>query len=348
MKRRLLSLAIGAAVAGASTLTIAEPTVYGKINASLERVDDDNDTKGDFWELKSNASRLGVKGSEKISGQLEGIYQLEFEVDTTDNSKGSTDNIKSRDQFAGLKSSQLGTVKVGRMNTPFKDSQADVDLFNDLSPDLKSVMTGEVRANNTIQYVSPKISDMITLKLAIVPGEKAIDNKNSRQDGIADSYSFSADYNKDGLYLAIANDGNMNTSLAGVATTPVALTGPSGNGYYDETRLVAQYSKEPFQVGFIWETAEESDLSTKSIDSWLLSGAYKMQAFTFKGQYQAATQDGATSGANSIDLAQWTLGVDYALAKPTKVYGYYSQYDKDNGTSDPKKTIFALGIEQKF
>ena len=70
MKKNLLAIAVGAALASPMMMPGAAladgPTVYGKVNLSLENVEDQigaGNTQTDAqWQLDSNASRLGVKG----------------------------------------------------------------------------------------------------------------------------------------------------------------------------------------------------------------------------------------------------------------------------------------------
>ncbi|MFT4995406.1 MAG: putative porin, partial [Paraglaciecola sp.] len=115
-----LSLAMAATVFAATSY--ADPvTLYGKANVSAQAADEG---QGDFTELKSNASRVGVKGEVKLDNNIEVLYLLEWQVDLADNS--GSDNIKSRNQYVGLKGN-FGTVLVGRNDTVLKKSQGKID-----------------------------------------------------------------------------------------------------------------------------------------------------------------------------------------------------------------------------
>lgn len=86
MKKQLLALAVGSMVAIPSVaLADSGPTVYGKVNVSLENQDDgDNDT----WKLQSNSSRLGVKGDLDLDFEnVKAIYKAEFEMSVDDGDK---------------------------------------------------------------------------------------------------------------------------------------------------------------------------------------------------------------------------------------------------------------------
>lgn len=77
MKKNLLAIAVGAAVAMPVVALADGPTVYGKVNVSLENAefDDGVNPSEDQWELNSNASRLGVKGDFDLDvAGLKAIY----------------------------------------------------------------------------------------------------------------------------------------------------------------------------------------------------------------------------------------------------------------------------------
>ena len=83
MKRNLLALAVAAASV-MSLVAQAAPTVYGRLNLSIDYVDvnDDNNPGVDdkSWNVHSNASRLGVKGNEKLTDDFTAVYKAEWEV----------------------------------------------------------------------------------------------------------------------------------------------------------------------------------------------------------------------------------------------------------------------------
>ncbi len=88
-----------------SAFAAEELTFYGKANVTIQSSDDGSESVTD---IKSNASRLGVKGSHAVEGGLEVVYQAEFEVQIDDGDKdGQT--ISQRNIYVGLKG-DFGTV----------------------------------------------------------------------------------------------------------------------------------------------------------------------------------------------------------------------------------------------
>ncbi|HEX6927874.1 MAG TPA: porin, partial [Gammaproteobacteria bacterium] len=190
----------------ASGAALAEVDVYGKANVTLQNSDEAGISE---IELKSNASRFGLKGNEVLSDGLKVIYQFEWEVDPTDRSDTSDDpdssnHIKARNQFVGL-TGDFGTLKVGRHDTALKLAQGDFDLFNDLEGDIKNILNGENRESNFIGYTTPAFADAFSVTVNLIPGEDAA----AGNDGIADGTSISLNYETDTVYAALAQDSDI-------------------------------------------------------------------------------------------------------------------------------------------
>lgn len=113
--------------------------ILWKINVSLQSNDLDDGTPSDT-EIISNASRFGIKGGAQLDGDLEVIYQLEWEVDVAD--LGGDDNIKARNQFIGLKGN-FGEFTVGRRDTALKLVQSGFDPFSNYAADMKHIFAGK-------------------------------------------------------------------------------------------------------------------------------------------------------------------------------------------------------------
>ena len=274
--------------------------VYGKINVSVVNSDDGTN---DSWELKSNASRIGLKGSTEISEGLSVFYKTEFEVCVDDGDcKGNT--IGQRNIFAGIKG-QYGSLLAGKNDTPTKLAQKKIDLFNDLNGDIKNIFKGENRMSNIIAYTTPKYGNF-SASYAVMPSED--DN-----GGLADSKSYSVNYKKDGLYVAVAADSNVKDA--------------------DILRIVSQYKFDAWKLGLMYQ---ENDTAEKS--GYFASAAYKSGNVTYKAQYGVNEAD--NSNAEDTTLS---LGADLKLAKKTKAYVFFT--DNDNSKAAES---FAIGLEHKF
>ena len=132
----------------------ANVDIYGKANVTVQSSDEG---EGSFTEVKSNASRIGFKGTQELANGLSVVFKAEFQVDLDgDSEKG--DSITDRNQYIGLKGG-FGEVLLGKNDTVFKKSQRKVDLFNDLNGDIKNLWKGENRMSDTITYRTKKFNN---------------------------------------------------------------------------------------------------------------------------------------------------------------------------------------------
>ena len=271
--------------------------LYGKINVAVVNSDSGST---DTWKLNSNASRIGLKGSSQISEGLSVFYKTEFEVAVD----GDGDVFKQRNIYAGIKG-QYGSLLAGKNDTPTKQAQKKIDLFSDAVGDIKKTFAGENRMSNIIAYSTPKYGNF-SASYAIMPSE-------ADDGGLADSKSYSVNYEKDGLYVAVAADSNVKDA--------------------DILRIVSQYKLDAWKLGFMYQ---ENDTTNES--GYFTSAAYKCDNITYKAQYGNNEND--TEGSDKTTLS---LGADFKLAKNTKSFVFFT----DNESSSSTKT-FGLGLEHKF
>ncbi|MFQ3196159.1 MAG: putative porin [Colwellia sp.] len=286
----------------------ANVDVYGKANISLQSSDEG---EGSFTEVKSNASRIGLKGTHDLGEGLSVIYKAEFQVDLDgDSAKG--DSITDRNQYVGL-AGGFGEVLLGKNDTMLKQSQGKVDLFSDLNGDIKNLWKGENRMADTLSYKSPKFNDFQVGVTYIA--EDAVD----AEDGVSVAIFYGdAKLKKSAIFASVAVDSDVKG--------------------YDITRATVQGKVSGVVLGAIVQSQEKID-GTGEMDGFMVSAKYKMDKITFKGQYQAADfKDGD-------DKSGITLGADYSLAKSTKLYTFYTTFDMDSGED---QDYLAAGIEYKF
>ncbi|MZR62184.1 porin [Alcanivorax sp. DP30] len=337
MKKNLLAIAVGAAVAMPGLALADGPTVYGKVNISLENAKVDPEPAApkneDKWELNSNASRLGVKGDFDLDvAGLKAIYQAEFEINVDDGDKGGQ-TITQRNIYGGLEGG-FGTLKAGKFDTPTKKAQGKIDQFNDIGGDIKNILAGENRASNIIQYSTPKLADMLTLNAAFIPNEDSddFDGDGENENGLTDTISVSLVAEKDMFFGAISHDADMEDELVSDETgTSVTL---------DITRAAVGFKPGNLELGLLYQMAEETEGDGEE-DSVVASAAFKIDRVKLKAQY------GMTEGdVSEEEVTQLSLGADYKLAKASKVYAYGTQLEFD--VADTEETIFGIGMEHKF
>ena len=276
--------------------------LYGKINVSVVNSDSGSE---DTWKLNSNASRIGLKGSNQVSEGLTVFYKTEFQVEVD----GDGDGFKQRNIYAGIKG-QYGSLLAGKNDTPTKLAQKKIDLFNDLEGDIMKTFAGENPVSNIIAYTTPKYGNF-SATYAVMPSE-------ANNGGLSDATSYSFNYSKGDLYVAIAGNSNVvDIDLVRV----------------DLVRVVSQFKVDAWQLGLMYQDNDTTDES-----GYFASAAYKIDNITYKAQYGSNEND--TGGSDKTTLS---LGADFKLAKNTKSFVFFT----DNEESSSTKT-FGLGLEHKF
>jgi hypothetical protein len=162
MTKKLLPAMIGAAAAlvGGMAPAVADVTVFGHIDTSLDYIDANEETTN----LNSNTSSIGFKGSEDLGNGLKAIFKIDFQYDTTERNTGKassksfttttttptvtaggapgtgvststftvvssvsdSSSITDRDQWLGL-AGNFGQVRVGTISTLYKSHGAMID-----------------------------------------------------------------------------------------------------------------------------------------------------------------------------------------------------------------------------
>ncbi len=261
-------------------------TIYGKANVSAQYADEG---EGSFTEIKSNASRVGVKGEKALDGGLSVFYHVEWQVDLADIS--DSDNIKSRNQYIGLKGS-FGKVMLGRNDTILKQLHKKVDLFNDYEADLKGMWKGENRMSDSLTYFSPKLNGFTFGATYIV--EDDVD----AEDGLSLGVSYGdKNLKKSQWYASLAAD----YDVKNYDTQSASVQGKLG----DWTLGAILHNQKPSAGG-------------ESKSGITGSAQYSINSWKLKAQIQTLEDDESIS-----------IGADYILAKSTKVYVWYTDRNLD-------------------
>src|SRR5712692_3420607 len=78
------------------------------------------------WEMQTSNSYVGFRGSKDVGRGMKGIWQLEQSVPLDEgvvkaNSAGFISTFGNRNSFVGLADNGWGTVRMGNMDTPYKE-----------------------------------------------------------------------------------------------------------------------------------------------------------------------------------------------------------------------------------
>lgn len=376
MKKLLLAATVATLAMNAAQ---AAPTLYGKLNVTLDQIDKNGFKDESVTKVNSNASRIGVKGEEKLTNTLSAVYLAEWQVNTD----GDGTDLGMRNRFVGIKSDGVATLKVGRFDSYFKTAAGNnQDIFNDHNElDMTAILAGEDRLNNVIGFeTDKKLLGGLAFNIMFQQGEQnettkdkngktiPVDNSASGQkgsrNGFGDGVSASLTYeNKDmGLAAAVAANRAIPSKfnaydLSGIYTDAVRVTGSLDLGAMGASGLV---------LGALWQTAQPTDdtvstgsgttlVSYKGLqeDAFGVTAAYKIGAtpVKLKAQYISAkseTDAAIIAGKKELKQDLYGVGADYQINKQARFYGIVAQQKRDWLTKDDKKTNIGLGMEYNF
>ena len=376
MKKLLLAATVATLAMNAAQ---AAPTLYGKLNVTLDNIDNNGFEDESVIKVNSNASRIGVKGEEKLTDNLSAVYLAEWEI----SADGDGDVFKNRNRFVGIKSNGVATLKVGQYDSYFKTAAGNnQDIFNDHNElDMTKVLVGEDRLTNVIGFeTDKKLLGGLAFNIMFQQGEES-EGANSKakgyegsRDGFGDGVSASLTYeNKDmGLAAAvaanraIASKFNAYSDLTGIYTDAVRVTGSLDLGAMGASGLV---------LGALWQTAKPTDdvvaviTTTKETgkpdtvtnnsfkglkeNAFGVTAAYAIPStpIKLKAQYISAkseTDAAIIAGKKELKQDLYGVGADYQINKQAKFFGIVAQQKRDWLTKDDKKTNIGFGMEYNF
>ncbi|MEQ1272970.1 porin [Acinetobacter ursingii] len=380
MKKLLIAVAVSTL---SMTAAQAAPTLYGKLNVTLDQVDNSDFAGNDVTALNSNASRIGVKGEEKLTDKVSVVYLAEWAIST--DGSGSDTDLSMRNRFLGLKFNKIGTLKAGRYDTYFKTNAGNnQDIFNDHTIlDMTSVLHGEERSNNAIGFETDKdlIVPGLQFNIMAQQGEdtttdNTANGQEGKRDGFGDGISTSLTYeNKDyGLAAAVAGNfgvaGKYNAyGLSGIYSDAIRVTGS-----FD----FAKAGLNGLVLGALWQNAQPTDdsvviskttsVTTKDIngfdqtkttktstsykgleeDAFTVTLAYTIPSTPWKIKGEYIESNTSVDNRSDRKISQYGLGVDYNFNKQARFYGVLAQQKRDWLSDDDKKTVVGVGMEYNF
>lgn len=377
MKKHIIAVAV--ATAFAAPAVMADTTLYGLANISLDYIDVGDGVglkrsttqsnvfvpagnvagSGNF-NVQSGSSRIGIKGSEKISNDLSAIYQAEFAVNMTDgsgNGTGGNAALTSRNQYVGLSSKSMGTFIAGRHDTPMKMAIAKYDLFTDQIGDNGNIAGAKygtsagfnLRTPNTIAYMTPNLAGF-NATLAYVADHDQVDATPNYDINDNQAFSVSAGYAYQKLFnitVAYEQHDQKKPSVSTVSSSE------------DSFMVGAGLTMAGFTVNGLYNQIQNFD--NVKVNIWGLGAAYEFgKKHTVKGQFYQADYDQYPDKRN-----MFAIGYDFAMSKQTTLFAAYAYGDNAQstwgdghqgatpiggatGVSDQNSNAFSVGMKYKF
>lgn len=322
MQKKIIALAIAAAVSAPALADNANVTVYGKVFMDIESVKNDKvaaTSKDNAMRVNSNASRLGIKGSEDLGGGLNAIYQYEIEMGADGVAVAGLG--KSRNSGAGLEGG-FGKVILGNWDSPFKVAHNKIELFDNTTVFSALNLIGRVNGGATsatsyntrqaqmIQYWSPNFSGL----QAAVMYSPATAPSTTVEKSIM---SMAATYDMDAIYVSGAYESRKDATTAGSTDSGM--------------RLVGRYTLGDAWLGATFETIKVNTSATVNYSQKNLElvGQYKFGPSKLALSYaKAGSTNVAKTGATQVSVR---YGFDFS--KRTEFFVAYTTLKNDAATA---------------
>ncbi len=337
MNKKIVAIAIAAVLAAPMALQAA-PTVYGKINYSVEK---DNNMDEAGWSMGDSTSNFGIKGSEDLGNGLSAVYKIEYSLTSaTQGTLGNNGLVKGRNTYVGL-AGNFGTALLGRHDTPYKIAADSLDPFANTTAD-QDVNTGgahgmfnERRLGSVIAYISPSMSGLTLAGAISLVETGAVDND---ADELGNVYSLAAMYSNGPIYAGLGHEvvKDDTWTALGVANAESETRTRLGLGYTINSIKLALVGAQVTAIGGV------KDADSTTVKAYATFGFGNT---ALKLGYGQQTVEAAT--AADLDHTVITAGVDHSLSKSTKVYAIYDSYDDDSAADGDFDTI-AFGLQHKF
>ncbi|MBK1674297.1 hypothetical protein CKO35_13490 [Ectothiorhodospira shaposhnikovii] len=374
MQKKVLVFAVAAAM-GLPAAAMADTTLYGRMNLSMDYVDNGEESS---HQLASNSSRLGVRGSEDLGGGLRGVFQIEAALQSGNPDQtfdGS--NLTARNTYVGL-AGGFGEVRIGKHDTPYKLSTLRLNFFADTLGDVNHV-TSRVGNLSAMRAGDNALIDE-ALEAGLLTPAEAIALRNEVADFYNDA-SLPGFYNRlDNTVLYMSPDFGGMQFMASYTTDTGSDRPSAAANDANAFSLAASFTQGPMYVTVAYEQLNDAVSFMGEVDdakAWKIGGTYQIQDLTLAAMYenievadedrdvfhlgarysfgQAYVMASYTNAGEIIedDGAQmFALGGGYNLSRRTGIYAVYAQVNNDDfGTyglngSGKGKGVAPLGYDQ--
>lgn len=375
MNKKLLSLAIGAALGAAPLFAQADVVVYGQLGAEIANEDtdtgpysldgrgiqglnrsDDNAVTVNGVTMEDNKrGRLGIKASEKLANGMTAIAKFEWQVDTTDGN--ITDG--QRDSYVGLKGN-FGEVQFGSLKGAYKyTGGVTYDPFVTTNMEARrygGMLTGVFGTNaflrNSIGYMTPSFGGLKGW-VTYSPDEGSSNNGRGTDKG---DWTASLKYdggNWEAFVAGTQDNADGETAInggTGVSVTPNPLA--AGSGDFTAWKVGGKYKLGNHTFLAQYEDAEDDATGVDKIKIFFVGYHLQMGNNTFVAQYGDSTVEYDASASSDQEGQYYALGLIHKMSKKTRVYGGYRKTEVDNAGgvagSNPSGDVWSLGMRVDF
>jgi len=328
MNKKLLTLAIGAALGAAPMFANAAATVYGHGHLSLDALQADRTAgqQDSSNQVVNNSSRFGIRASEDLGGGLKGEAQYELLFTGTGIETTSGTLVTNRDNFIGL-AGGFGAIRFGVIDGAVKDAGGVADLFyREQLGESRAIINAngskmDNRVQNGLHYFSPSFGGWVIKAQYGYEVEEVIGGAASVEDTMMQIGA------KGTIGPVALGIGYMTESRPGTAEDTTGL------------RVGAKVTFSGFDIAALYQTVTDiAGVAGRDQNAYGIGAGFKFGNNYVKAQYYVADDLGslADSGATQI-----SVGYDYLFSKTTKGYVTYAQMEVDGTNVAP--ATYSLG-----
>ena len=376
---------IGAALAGGMTTAVADITVFGHLDSSVDFTDQDGGS--DAENLNCNTCSLGFKGSEDLGNGLKAIFKVDFQFDMTERNTGrarassastkvavphpttksprfttstitavtsvsDTSSITDRDQWLGL-AGNFGQIRFGTISTVYKSHGAMLDPFYRTAQQQRDRGLQSNLHRGAGERGQGRAEDTFRYDSPNWNGLQAAATytmQTDTGDSTDSPFSVGGQY-QNGPFLVFAD---YITSDAGGDDSAWKGGGQYNLGMFS---FFAQYEVDDGLISSLGgnQTGFKGNKGDGA-DTWMLGATATLGNATASFAYGQGEDGGSGSLASDYDV--WQLMAAYSFSKRTMVYGGFSQIDCDKGdngvcsevhaTSGGEDEKLSFGMKHKF
>jgi predicted porin len=328
-------------------------------------------------EMDSSNSRFGVRGSEKLGRDLKAIFQLEteFHVDSNDSA------FAQRDSFVGLSSKAWGTVKLGRMDTPFKTYGDDISFLGISSGNFVSTSnllrkTGfgtssassfHLRRQNVVQYETPEFGGF----------DGAVQYSTDEADTATRKphvWSGALEWQRGGFKASLAYEEHWDL-FGGSKNVPTAMSNANDQSVNSKDKawqamLQYKWGRHSFEADYIQKKYDENATVTGRFLSYKnnayevlwdarWTNAWRTMLEYVKSEKGSCSRVNAACVTDGLDGSQLQFGVAYYFSKRTYLFamgallknGFSARYNNLNlqaPSVGEDISTYAVGMNHAF
>lgn len=326
MNKKLLAVAIGAALAAPMYAANAAVTIGGQAHMSADYVDTFDAPGGvlnanshKMWNISSNVSNIFFKAEEDLGGGLKGVFYMQqyFRLDDNGGATQSTVTAANRmhdaPAYAGLSSSSFGTILLGNMDSPTKLTNRAVDLFGNAIGDSRNTAADNTRLQNAVVYATPNFGGVV-----VTLGHST---------------------NVDNLIAASSTDTSVN-----VGSTATAV-----NGSKTGNVLGVKFEQGPVMVAAAYQQVIDNNNTSATTydDNTIMNvgASFKVGPARIVGFYQQAKANG---NVIDTDADTYGIGAAFTFGNETIKAQYYNVTKSKLASTDVSATVYAIGYDHAF